>query len=52
MKSCLYINVLNIDKDDDNRKFEEIPQCDVLEHEPRILVNTEAEEVHVNGDDI
>ena len=29
--------------------FEEIPQRDLLEHEPRILVNAEGEEIPQEG---
>ena len=52
VKACLRIKALRIDKDDDDHIFEEIPRRDLLEHEPRILANAEAEEVCEDDDEI
>ena len=52
VKACLRIKALKIDKKDDNCIFKEIPQRDLLEHEPRILANAEAEDVHEDDDGI
>ena len=50
VKACLRIIALKIDKDDDDHIFDEIPRRDLLEHEPRILANAEAEEVREDDD--
>ena len=50
--ACLRIKALKIDEADDNHIFEEIPRRDLLEHEPRILANAEAEEVREDDDGI
>ena len=52
VKACLRIKALKIDDYDDNHIFEEIPRRDLLEHEPRILANAEAEEVREDDDGI
>ena len=52
VKACLCIKALKIDKDDDYHIFDEIPRRDLLEHEPRILANAEAEKFREDDDGI
>ena len=52
VKACLCIKALKNEEKDDNQIFEDIPQRDLLKHEPRILANIEAEEIREDDDGI
>ena len=45
VKGCLRLKALRVVKDSDDFIFEEIIRRDLLEHEPRVLIEAEVEEI-------